>query len=34
MTDPGPTALTVPDLALGSATAAYDEAVARAREES
>ncbi len=34
MTDPGPTALTVPDLALGSATAAYDEAVERAREES
>lgn len=34
MTDPGPTALTVPDLALGSATAAYDEAVERARDES
>ena len=34
MTDPGPTALHVPDLALGPATAAYDEAVERAREES
>jgi len=34
MTDPGPTALHVPDLALGPATAAYDEAVERSREES
>ncbi|MEO6207908.1 MAG: transaldolase, partial [Candidatus Limnocylindrales bacterium] len=34
MTDPGPTALSVPELALGSAAAAYDEAVERAREES
>ena len=33
MTDPGPTALSVPDLALGSATAAYDEAVVRARDD-